>query len=529
MSTAAARRSSDPIGLVMVGFDGTEPTPAVEALIREGLGGIVLFARNLADAGQTAQLTRRLQDVAREAGHPPLLVAADQEGGRVRRLRRGLTAFPSAMALGATGDHAEVYHLCRAVAAELLSVGVNLNLAPCADVNSDPRNPVIGTRSYGGIPGDVAQMVAAAVRGYQDGGVLACAKHFPGHGHTDLDSHLTLPVINRGVDELRRMELVPFAAAIAAGTAAVMSAHIVLPPLTGDMPATLSPAALTGLLRVELGFRGLILTDCMEMAALGRNPAGDASVLAVAAGADLVLWSHTPRLQLEAIEALRGAAGTPALPRDIILAKLGHVVRVRTQLRDGSQRTATEVSPTITGGITEVGVSARRLALAAVTVLGGTGEESPCVHGRVRPALSRERRVVVLDNAGLSGSPEEPAPGQALAAELAACGYRIETIRDQPPARVGGPEQAQVILLTHNACLKPEQATALGAVLNGFPDAIAVVTGLPYDLALFGDSKSGMRLCTYDPGPASMWACAQVLMGLSPARGRLPVSLTGWH
>jgi beta-N-acetylhexosaminidase len=504
----------------MVGFDGTEPTPLVQRLIREGLGGIVLFARNLLDARQAARLTGKLQRIALEAGHSPLLIAADQEGGRVRRLRSGMTAFPSAMALGAGGDHDGVYGLCKAVAGELLSAGVNLNLAPCADVNSDSRNPVIGTRSFGGNPHAVGAMAAAAIRGYQDGGVLACAKHFPGHGHTDLDSHLTLPVIRRDLDELRRTELVPFAAAVAAGAAAVMSAHIVVPSLTGDMPATLSHEALTGLLRGELGFKGLILTDCMEMAAARGNSAGNASKLAVAAGADLVLWSHTPELQLESIEALRAAVRSGKLRRDDVSAKLERVRETRALLpRCGCGIEPVGEPARQAGadgrGVLGAGEWARRLALAAVTAVGGGA-----------PRLNRGGAVLVIDITGLSGSPEEPAPGQALAGELLRHGFSTVSACELPSSADGQSAPAQVFCLTHSACLKPERASALKDVLGRFPDAVVVATGLPYDLAIQGDGARGAGVCTYDPGPASMWACAQVLVGRAPAMGRLPVSLT---
>lgn len=563
-----ANGNDDPIGLVMAGFDGPEPTPAVLSLVRQGLAGVILFTRNLVDGGQTAELTRRLQEAAAAAGQPPLLIAADQEGGRVRRLRRGLSAFPSAMALGAAADCPEVYRLCRAVAGELASVGINLNFAPCADVNSDPRNPVIGTRSFGDVPSAVARMVAAAVRGYQDGGVLACAKHFPGHGHTELDSHLTLPAIRRSLDELRQVELVPFGAAIAAGVAAVMSAHIVVPALTGDAPATLSPVALTRLLRDELGHQGLILTDCMEMAAVRGGPAGDATIRAVAAGADLVLWSHTPELQSQAIEALRAAAGTAALPPGRLRASLERVRRAREGLgrADAAKSTAGRADADASAAFaalgpgSEVAERARRLALAAVTAVGCRGSgpgalerESPGGRGaggagpRVYFELPRERPVLIYDLTGLPGTPDEAGPGEALTGEMTLRGYRVRLVQfpkppgahrgagtaadpvkdcdPLPPLAGGRPARASVICLTHSACLRPDQAAAHRAVLTALPHAVTVATGLPYDLALLPHGVRRGGLCTYDPGPASMWACAGVLSGASRATGRLPVRL----
>ncbi|MDP2872306.1 MAG: beta-N-acetylhexosaminidase [Bacillota bacterium] len=532
----------DPIGLVMIGFGGSEPTPELEALIRQGLAGVILFARNLVDAAQTAELTASLQACAVEAGHPPLLICTDQEGGRVRRLRRGLTAFPSAMALGAAGDPDQVYGLSSAVARELLSVGINLNLAPCADVNSDPRNPVIGTRSYGGDPFAVGRMVAAAVRGYQDGGVLACAKHFPGHGHTDLDSHLTLPVIDRGLDELRRRELVPFAAAVSAGAAAVMSAHIVVPELGGDVPATLSPRLLTGLLRGELGHDGLILTDCMEMAAVRSFGAGEASTRAVAAGADLVLWSHTPLLQLEAISALRAAAGGFALPPGLVTDRLGRVRRARLGLVSRAKAAEpaeirSRAEAFLGGSGSGVLERSQRLALAAVTRVGGWPEGAAgCI------ALPRERSVLLIDLTGLSGTPEEPAPGLHLAAQLCRRGFAVRlagNVNARASERAGAGHasgslqqvlpsgDASIVCLTHDACLKPDQAVAYRTVRSSCPGLISVATGLPYDLAWLAEAASGLGLCAYDPGPACMEACAGILCGESPPRGSLPVKLDG--
>ena len=211
---------------------------------RHRVGGVILFSRNLRDAAQTRALTTALQACAHAAGHPaPLLIATDQENGLVRRLGREATVLPGNMALGATGDARRAYEVARATGRELRALGINMNLAPVADVNNNPRNPVIGVRAFGDDPARVAEMVAAATRGYAEARVVATLKHFPGHGDTQVDLHLTLATVPFDLARLEAVELSPFVAGIAAGAPCVMTAHLALPALTGyaTLPATLPP------------------------------------------------------------------------------------------------------------------------------------------------------------------------------------------------------------------------------------------------------------------------------------------------
>ena len=227
------------------------------ALIRDlGLGGVCLFLHNCAGGPeQVRALTEQLQTVAREAGLPPLLIAVDQEGGVVTRLRHPFAVFPSQMAQAATGDPENAYRVARAMAVEMRAVGINWDFAPVLDVNCNDANPVIGVRSFGGDAGTVARYGLAALRGYADGGVLACGKHFPGHGDTRVDSHLDLPTVDYDRARLDAVELAPFRAAIDAGIPSLMTAHIRFPVLD-DLPATLSEPVLTGLLRRRIGLPG---------------------------------------------------------------------------------------------------------------------------------------------------------------------------------------------------------------------------------------------------------------------------------
>lgn len=273
----------DALAVLQPGFTGTTAPDWLLRRVGEGLTSVGLFGRNIHSPEQLAALTARLR-----AERDDILVAIDEEGGDVTRLEvRDGSSFPGNLALGSVDD----VELTRAVARELgrrlAECGVNLNWAPSADVNSNPGNPVIGVRSFGADTHLVARHTAAYVEGLQAAGVAACTKHFPGHGDTAVDSHLALPSIEVDLATLHARELVPFRAAIAAGSKAVMSAHILLPALDAARPATLSPQILTGLLRRELGYEGLIVTDGMEMDAIaGTYGIERGSVLAIAAGAD---------------------------------------------------------------------------------------------------------------------------------------------------------------------------------------------------------------------------------------------------
>jgi beta-N-acetylhexosaminidase len=291
----------------MVGFEGQAASSDVKALIREfGVGHVVLFARNVAAPEQVAELVRELQSAARGASHAqPLFVAVDQEGGRVARLKQPWTVWPAARAVGRTGSADTAREMGRALAEELRACGIRYDFAPCVDVDTNPRNPVIGDRSFSDDPDLVARLGAAMIEGLQQGGVAASAKHFPGHGDTEVDSHLELPSVDHSRSRLDEVELRPFRAAIAASVASVMTSHVLVREIDDARPATLSPAVITGLLRQELGYGGVVVTDDLEMQALAKHwrPA-QIAVLGAQAGCDLFALSKSHDAQVEAIEAL---------------------------------------------------------------------------------------------------------------------------------------------------------------------------------------------------------------------------------
>lgn len=314
-------RAGDRLPL-MIDLSGPALTPDERALLAERrVAGVCLFGRNVRDRYQVADYVAELRDLAGD----DLVVAVDQEGGGVVRLF-DVPVPPAAMALGAADDPDLTRRVAAAAARGLRALGVNLDFAPVADVNSNPANPVIADRSFGSEPDLVARHVAAFVAGLQSEGVGATLKHFPGHGDTDVDSHLDLPTVARPLEELRRVELPPFAAGVRAGAAAVMSAHIVVPALDPELPSTLSPAALRGLLREELGFDGVIVTDALDMRAISdRWPAPVAAVMALAAGADVPLTLGPVRQHVETLRAIDTAAGEGRLDPAEVAASLGRI------------------------------------------------------------------------------------------------------------------------------------------------------------------------------------------------------------
>lgn len=335
---------------MMVGFDGVSPSPEFRAFAREACpGGFVLFARNVEEPGQVLELNRELTSLLPDS-HPPLL-GVDQEGGRVQRVRA--TEWPRARWVGNIDEPKRTAELAGAMADELLAMGFNVNFAPVCDVDSNPKNPVIGDRSYGSRPDLVARHASVVVRVSQERGLIGCAKHFPGHGDTAVDSHHDLPRVEKELPELREVELPPFRAAIEAGVGMVMSSHVVFPDLDEDYPATLSPRVLRGLLRDELGFRGVIVSDDMEMKAVrGRYPLTEQLEAATRATCDLFLFCHELELCWEAYE---------------ILVRLQEQDKTLHALAEDSERRLTELRETFLK---------RRPARPALHVVGSTGHQA---------------------------------------------------------------------------------------------------------------------------------------------------------
>ncbi len=337
------------------------------------VGGIIVLTRNVQNPEQIAVTLNELQ----ARSDKPLFISADQEGGLITRMKHPFTTFPGNMALGATRSVDFARDSAKAIARELMAVGVNMNFAPCVDVNNNPLNPIIGIRSFSESPKLVAELGVAAIEGFESLGVLACVKHFPGHGDTSTDTHMSLPSIPYDRKRLDAVELKPFKACIRRGVAMVMTSHICFTALDAQYPATLSYAVITELLRQQMKFKGLIVTDCMEMKAIADNfGAVEAAVMAVKAGTDILLACHTLEVQAQIRTALVKAVESGEIPEqridesvNRILAakeKFGLDARRETDLTSIRQSVGTDINRGLE----------REIAEKSVTVLRNEGPSS---------------------------------------------------------------------------------------------------------------------------------------------------------
>lgn len=320
--------------LLMFGFDALELNDhAIDLIKNYRFGNIILFTRNVKSMEQLFNLNKNLQKLALEHIGIPLLISIDQEGGMVTRLKNGGTYFPGAMTMTASVDKSSAYLSGKFMGRELNALGFNMDLAPVLDVNNNPMNPVIGVRSFSDNPETVSEYGNLFMEGLQES-VIATAKHFPGHGDTKSDSHLALPLIDHDRYRLDNVELYPFKKAIEKGVKAIMSAHINFPAYTEDnLPTTLSKKCLTGLLREQLGFKGLIMTDCMEMKAIQDNYTTEGgSLMAVSAGANLVCLSHEKYYQLETFKKIKEAVQSGDLSEETLNERVSRVLEYKNNL-----------------------------------------------------------------------------------------------------------------------------------------------------------------------------------------------------
>jgi beta-N-acetylhexosaminidase len=481
--------------LVWGGFDGPQaPGPFVDAIRRGTLGGVLLFAfrGNISSKEQLRAMLRDIQGAARRGGLPPVPVAVDQEGGTVIRIGYRAT-FPSAMAIGATGDPSYAERAARAVGEGLRADGIAVNHAPVCDVNSDPRNPVIGTRAFGDDAERVAEFAAAWVRGSESVGVATTPKHFPGHGHTSQDSHLVRPEADVDRATLETRELVPFRAAFAAGASGAMTAHVRYPALDPNDGATVSRPILTDLLRGELGFTGLAVTDALDMKGITDVDAPDHIVTrAIAAGVDAAMVTTGLDRQL-------AAAGW--IDAGVDASRIGEALRRATVFRE---RFAIDVPH---DDIDDA--PARRLAAEIA-------ERAVTHHGPPLPRTERVR-VVTFGSSRQSFVEETADPVGGLERALRQrLGARLAFGREgQLPDGDG-----TVIVCTSNAAFQPDQAARARELLADGGVLCAIRS--PYDASLVPNAPA---LLTYSDVPPSLEALAAVIAGEREPTGRLPVRL----
>jgi len=497
-----------------IAFHSSSVTSAVEDMIRaRGIGGIVLRAENAPNATALARLCADLQRIAAEAKIPPLFLALDQEGGSVVRIASGMTVLPSQMALAATPDPvAAVQRAATITAEELRANGVNWNFAPVADVNNEPLDPIIGNRSYGSDPQRVATLVGAAVRAYSAAGLLCCAKHFPGHGAATVDSHVALPIIDVDRARLDRVELPPFRAAIAAGVPAIMLAHLIVPALdpTPSLPASLSRRITTDLLRRELGFAGIAVTDDLEMGALASIGEAAAGERALEAGADFVLFRFDETAHRDGHRLISVAIRNGSLPDlDVTLNRL-----LDAKLRYGILDPGTPPTPDLAANAT----AALDLARSSITLLHNDGRALP-LRGRVFAVATT---MAVLT----------PMPGDSdLATELARARAEVLTrgfssslsesvianvLNEAKPADV-------VVVGVADIGINDDQLKLVSRLAAVKPTVLVSLRG-PYDVR-FAPNVAAC-VCVYDGRMPSLRAAIEVLTGARKPVGSLPVTVS---
>lgn len=506
MNTAALARS-----IMAVGFDGNCPNDAPLAELHAfAPGAIVLFGRNV----DTHDALRELIGALRDVETLPPLIAVDQEGGRVARIGEPVAQLPSAMAIGAAGDVDACGALGTLLGRDLARLGVSVNFAPVADCALEAENNVIGTRAYGSDPLLVARFAGAFARGLEAGGVAATLKHFPGHGSTAVDSHLALPRVTLDESAFRARDLLPFAAGITGDAAQiVMAGHVVVEAFDRERPASLSPRILTGLLRRELGFEGVTCTDCLQMDAIGQTPGTVAgAVAALAAGADLLIVSHSLELARAAADAMAAAVDAGTLP----LARLREAAQRVRALRE---RYAT---PRPHGGTVDASLPLA-VAQRAVTVVRGT----------LRLRDERPVTVISFEGDAFDGAGGVRRERPSLSAALRARRWKSEVMRVALDPDAGDLDlllghlpslgDRNFVVTTRRAHLYPSQRAAVDRILSAAPGAAIVSAAEPYDAFLWPAAST--VACIYGDDALAFAACADVLSGRVAASGTLPVTL----
>ncbi|MDH6123332.1 beta-N-acetylhexosaminidase [Kitasatospora sp. GP82] len=476
----------DALTVLQPGFVGTAPPEWLRRHLAAGLGSVALFGRNVTDPEQLAALTAALR-----SENPDVLVAIDEEGGDVTRLEAGSgSSWPGNLALGAIDDPALTRDVARELGRALAACGVNYNWAPSADVNSNPRNPVIGVRSFGADPGLCARHTAAWVEGLQSVGVAACAKHFPGHGDTAVDSHLGLPVVDVDVDLLRSRDLVPFMAAIEAGAKAVMTAHIMIPALDPTLPATLSRAVLSDLLRGSLGYQGLIVTDGIEMGAIADTyGTGEGTVLALIAGADAICVGGGLADE-ETVLHLRDAIVEAVRARRLSEERLADAAQ---RVRGLGNWARIEAQGELAEPDLAIGLRAARRALRVVRAPGAA--VAPVTERPYVASFSPQANIAVGDETpwGVAGMLAARFPGT----RTARFGPDIEL--DEVEAGVlAGAAGRRLVLVVRDAHRHTWMSAALDRLVTARPDALVVEMGVPQAVpvgALHVATHGAARVC----------------------------------
>ncbi len=512
--------------LLIAGFKGTVISEEIKYLIHEyHIGGIILFGRNIGTPEEILSLTKSLQSEAKKAGYKsPLLICIDQENGVVRRLGEGTTIIPGAMLLGATQKPLYSYEAGVTTAKQLKALGINWNLAPVVDINNNPKNPVIGVRSFGEDPQKVTEMAKQSMLGMQAGGVMTTLKHFPGHGDTSVDSHLDLPVISHDLDRLHEVELLPFKECIDAGADAIMSAHVYFPALEKkeNTPATLSRAVITGLLREELGFEGVITTDCMEMDAIAKGIGTvEGCVKAVEAGVDLIMVSHIHSLQEQAVLKLVEAIEAGRIEEQQIDRSIERIEELISKYTSWDEINQMKDIPAFVGSEEEK-EKMREIYYAGISVVNGEGT----------PFLPTDNVLLVFPTNEYATMVEDKRYAtMEMAEQLGKVHKNLDILQLSKNEIEDEVEEIvekslkydRIVALTLNAVQHSSQAALVYDLIGtGIPvDIVAVRT--PYDAGLFPNANR--MICTYEFTQPAFEAVSSFLIGNKTLNGKLPVKL----
>ncbi|WHE06847.1 beta-N-acetylhexosaminidase [Thermoanaerobacterium thermosaccharolyticum] len=511
--------------MLMVGFHSDEYDDHIDELVSKyKIGNIILFSRNVKEKYQLAKLNRDIQDNVMKNTKIPAFIAIDQEGGMVTRIYKDATYLPGNMAIAATNDIENAYLIGSIAGEELRALGININFAPVLDVNNNPYNPVIGVRSYGENSDVVARFGINYIKGLQEKGVIATAKHFPGHGDTSVDSHIDLPVVQHDKNRLYNVELYPFINAIKNGVGAIMTAHILFPAFEDEkLPATLSYNILTNLLRLELKFHGLIMTDCMEMNAIAKYFGTEkAAAIAVKAGADIVLISHTKELQIGAFNEIKRAIESGDISLDRIDESVTRILNMKEKyhLFQKSHPDQDKLENTV-GCIEHVEI-AKDVSRKSITLVKDELKQIPI---RETNILSISPEPVVL-----SGIDDRLTERISFAK---ACSKRFGgadiTIPVNPDDDVINnimdltTDKKLIIIGTYNANLNIGQCKLIKSIMKINKNIIVVALRNPYDVMMFRDVPT--YICTFEYTPLSIESVLDALEGKYIPSGNLPVTL----
>ena len=510
--------------IVMVSIEQDQMNESLQQWLNKyEIGNVILYSKNINDAETAAELNRQLQTVIKNRTSIPALLAVDQEGGHVTRVHQGATIFPSSMAVGAAHPQ-DLYPVAWACAQELKSMGFNMNLAPVMDINSNPDNPVINIRSYGDDPQQAGELGGLWIRGLQENGIIASAKHFPGHGDTDIDSHFGLPVSQKSLNELLDTELVPFRHAIHSGVSTIMTSHILFPKIDKTAPATLSSRILNDLLRKEMGYTGVIISDSLQMSAVRDHfGSSQAAIQSLNAGVDLLLIGDGKVLDEQNTD-----------PQNEILDALVHAVETGEIAEEDLNRAVMNVLKL---------KNSYRLFAVDPSEFHAPYPEELTEHQDLVQELSDQSITLIRDEEGLLPLPTEsnlfvsfPSPYDLEYGHSSFCDVAADHLYGKPVTVHMNPTHAEIeevlfqsdnydtaIVLVNDMKNNPNQKVMIDRLLEKEMPLIVICIGSPYDLNELQEIKT--VFCTYGYTPSSVLSAIALMNGTLTPGGILPVEV----